>query len=128
MSTHAALAAPPVLLVEDDPALRTELRELLEADGLPVVEVGDGWHAMNRLRSGEFSLVLLDIGLPIMDGWQVLAHMRADHVLRDIPVIILSAKPVAHAVGMPPVFKKPLGDPLPLLSAVHRHRGAVTAR
>ncbi len=128
MSGQAASAAPPVLLVEDDATLRAELRELLEADGLEVVEVGDGWHAINLLRSNEFSLVLLDIGLPIMDGWQVLAQMRADFALREIPVIILSARPVAHAVGLPPVFKKPIGDPLPLLAAVRQHRKAVTAR
>lgn len=122
MTTHHAAPDARVLLVEDDLPLRDELRDLLEGEGFEVVEAGDGWEALGYLRTvQEFSVVLLDIGLPVMSGWELLARMRGDLLLRDLPVIIMSAKPVADAVGTPPVFKKPLGDPEPLLAAIREH-------
>jgi DNA-binding response OmpR family regulator len=114
----------PILLVEDDEALRQQLRELLETEGYNVVDVGDGRSALSYLRSpdgGECSLVVLDISLPIMNGWELLSKMRGEDDLRETPVIILSARPVAEVVGSPPVFRKPL-EPGPFLQAVRRHR------
>jgi CheY-like chemotaxis protein len=110
----------PILLVEDDDALRAEVRELLEGDGQTVIEASDGWEALVRLRENVYSLVVLDIGLPIMTGWELLARMRGEEALREVPVIILSAKPVAEAVDSPPVFRKPI-DRATFLAAVHRH-------
>jgi DNA-binding response OmpR family regulator len=110
----------PILLVEDDETLRGEVRELLETEGYAVVESSDGWEALLRLREQACSLVVLDINLPIMNGWELLARMRGEDALREVPVIILSAKPVAEAVDSPPVFRKPI-DPALFLSAVRRY-------
>jgi DNA-binding response OmpR family regulator len=113
----------PILLVEDDEQLREQIRELLETDGHDVVEVGDGRAALHFLQAhqGECSLVVLDISLPIMNGWELLSRMRGEDHLRETPVIILSARPVAEVVGSPPVFRKPV-EPAAFLQAVRRHR------
>jgi two-component system, chemotaxis family, chemotaxis protein CheY len=120
--------AGPVLLVEDDEGIRTEVADLLASDGHTVVEAGDGSEALTYLRSGSAcSLVVLDMNLPVMNGWELLKRMRHEDGLQHIPVIILSGRPVAHAEGAPPVFKKPLGDPTDFLQAVRTHR-AVSGR
>ncbi len=111
-----------ILVVDDDAPLREQLRDLLESDGHEVVEAADGLEALARLRGPDpIGLVVLDMHLPVMSGWEVLARMRADEVLGDMPVIILSARPVADAVGTPPVFRKPL-EPDSFLEAVRAYR------
>ena len=58
----------------------------------------NGVEALERLRSGTFDLVLLDILMPEMDGYQVLQHMKADPKLREIPVIVISSSRGAGSV------------------------------
>ncbi len=113
----------PILLVEDDDALRAEVRELLEQDGNQVVEAADGWEALHYLRrQGGCGAIVLDMKLPVMSGWELLSRLRGDDRLRDVPVIILSGRAVADAVGTPPVFRKPLGDPARFLEVVRQCR------
>jgi DNA-binding response OmpR family regulator len=58
----------------------------------------DGQQALNMLRAQPFDLVLLDIVMPVMDGYQVLEQMKADDVLRDIPVVVISAQQEMESV------------------------------
>jgi signal transduction histidine kinase len=70
---------PPlrILVVEDNPDARFVLRSLLDSMGHDVVEEGDGQRGLDRLRSERFDVALIDIGLPLMDGYQVVEAFRA---------------------------------------------------
>jgi two-component system KDP operon response regulator KdpE len=78
-----------VLVVEDDRALRAILRSATERAGYGVVAVGDGLAAMRELRHHRFDAVLLDIGLPLVDGWRILADLESERIP---PVIVISAR------------------------------------
>ncbi|MHB0867297.1 MAG: response regulator [Thermoleophilia bacterium] len=86
------LAAKRVLVVDDESSLRTLVRANLEIDGFEVSEAVDGIEAMDMLRASPPDLVLLDIMMPGKDGIEVLEEVAADPDLRDIPVILLTAK------------------------------------
>lgn len=80
------------ILVVDDYALnRLKLARLLEQQGHTVAMAEDGQQALAMLRSQPFDVVLLDIVMPEMDGYQVLEHLQGDTTLREIPVIVISA-------------------------------------
>lgn len=81
-----------VLIVDDESSLRTLVRVNLEVDGLDVSEAVDGIEAMNMLQESKPDLILLDIMMPGKDGIEVLEELAADKNLRDIPVILLTAK------------------------------------
>jgi CheY-like chemotaxis protein len=81
-----------VLVVDDEPDVLLLCRVNLEFEGYEVVEAADGEQAMERLREQPFDVVLLDVMMPKMDGWQVLEAVKADDELKDIPVVMLTAK------------------------------------
>lgn len=80
-----------LLVVDDDEMARDILSRRLERQGHTVSMATNGLHALEMIRSNQFELVLLDIMMPELDGYQVLARMKADSGLREIPVIMLSA-------------------------------------
>lgn len=80
-----------VLLAEDNAANRELLRDLLEARGYAVVEAVDGGEALERLQGALPDLVLLDVRLPKLDGYQVLQAIRRDERLRDLTVVAVTA-------------------------------------
>jgi DNA-binding response OmpR family regulator len=79
-----------VLLVEDDPAVSDMYRLKLELDGYTVQVASDGETALEAATSFEPDLVFLDIRLPKLDGFDVLAALRAGDRTRHLPVVILS--------------------------------------
>ena len=81
-----------VLVVDDEPDVLLLCRVNLEFEGYEVVEATDGEEAMTRIRETSPDVVLLDVMLPRMDGWQVLSAIKADDELRDLPVVMLTAK------------------------------------
>jgi CheY-like chemotaxis protein len=81
-----------VLVVDDEPDVLLLCRVNLEFEGYEVVEASDGEQAMERLREQPFDVVLLDVMMPKMDGWQVLEAVKADDDLKDLPVVMLTAK------------------------------------
>jgi signal transduction histidine kinase len=84
--------APGLLLVVDDDASnRDVLSRRLTRQGHTVVTANSGPEALQVVRGGDFDLVLLDIMMPDMDGYEVLGQMKADARLRHIPVIMISA-------------------------------------
>jgi two-component system KDP operon response regulator KdpE len=87
MSHPAALprAELRVLVVEDDRPLRETIASAVEAGGYSVAEVGDGMAAVGRLRDEPFDIILLDIGLPFVDGWRVLETLEGNQV----PLVIM---------------------------------------
>jgi adenylate cyclase len=90
--TAAPHAPARVLVVDDHPTVRLMLSLGLQQQGFYVAEATTGEQALARLRAEPFDLVLLDIVMPEMDGHEVLAQMKADPALRDIPVIVVSAQ------------------------------------
>ena len=80
---------PRVLVVDDEPHIRTVLRGYLEADGFQVHEAGDGEQALDLLRRDPFDLLLLDVMLPGIDGLEVLRRVRTTS---DVYVILVTAR------------------------------------
>lgn len=80
-----------ILVVEDNPANRELLRELLSAWGYEVVEAVDGGQALEKVRSASPDLVLLDIGMPVLDGFAVVRELRKDPHFLTLPVVAVSA-------------------------------------
>ena len=79
-----------VLIAEDEPRIAAFVEKGLRANGFATAVVGDGLTALDRARSGEFDLVVLDIGLPVLDGFAVLRALRAERC--SVPVIVLTAR------------------------------------
>lgn len=80
-----------VLVVDDYPMNRLKLARLLEQQGHTVTMASDGLEALATMQAGAFDVVLLDIVMPEMDGYQVLERMAGDATLRELPVIVISA-------------------------------------
>jgi CheY-like chemotaxis protein len=85
-----------VLVVDDDADLRRRLRGLLERDGWAVDEAADGREALDRLAAKP-SLVLLDLLMPTMDGFEFLTEFRQREAFRSVPVVVLTAKDLTAA-------------------------------
>ncbi|MEX2486952.1 MAG: response regulator [Nitriliruptoraceae bacterium] len=81
-----------VLVVDDEPDVLLLCRVNLEFEGYEVIEAADGETAMEQIRAERPDVVLLDVMMPKMDGWQVLEAVKADEQLRDIPIVMLTAK------------------------------------
>ena len=82
---------PTILLVEDNALNRDMLSRRLIRRGYAVMTAPDGEQALAMARSEDPSLILMDIGLPEMDGWQVTRLLKSDPQTRDIPIIALTA-------------------------------------
>jgi adenylate cyclase len=80
-----------ILVVDDDAVNRRMLIGLLEDDGHRVDTAADGRQALERLHADPFDLALVDVLMPELDGYEVLAHMREDDVLRHVPVLMITA-------------------------------------
>lgn len=87
-----------VLVVEDDPVSRKMLTLHLEHRGYEVETAEDGVVALEKLKQTSFDAVLLDQMMPRLDGYGVLAEVKADPVLQDVPVIVISANEAAEDV------------------------------
>jgi CheY-like chemotaxis protein len=81
-----------VLVVDDEPDVLLLCRVNLEFEGYEVTEASDGVQAMERVRERRPDIILLDVMMPRMDGWQVLTELKSDPEFQDIPVVMLTAK------------------------------------
>jgi len=82
-----------ILAVDDSEALRNLLMALLSRAGYDVALAADGRDALKKLKSFEPDLILLDIQMPRLDGWEFLELAHKQHDLDDVPVIIFTGKP-----------------------------------
>ena len=122
-----------ILVVDDNEMNRDLLTRRLERQGYQVTTAVDGQEALDVLSRQEFSLVLLDIMLPVINGYQVLEQMKADQKSSHIPVIITTALDEADGkakcieLGADDYLTKPF-NPVTLKSRISdcltRHRGA----
>ena len=82
----------PVLVVDDDPGLRQLLRRMLEPEGYAVAEAENGRAALARLRETLPSVILLDLMMPEMDGFEFVAEVRRHEEWRAIPIIVITSR------------------------------------
>jgi two-component system, OmpR family, response regulator MprA len=80
-----------ILLVDDDPAIRRILMRLLMAENYTVLSAANGIEALALTDTTEFDLVLLDLNMPLKDGWETFEELSASDPL--LPVIIITARP-----------------------------------
>ncbi|WP_371746104.1 response regulator [Myxococcus sp. CA040A] len=126
----AVAAGGPLLIVEDDVDIREALQTYLELQGYEVRVAGDGREALAHLGAlPPPSLILLDMGLPVLDGHRVLTARGTDPALARVPVVILSAETAdmsprdravyAASQGVAAFLPKPV-DPKRLLETLRR--------
>ena len=90
-ATKGKLAAEScVLVIDDDPAQRDLMKRLLSKDGYSIRTAGGGEEGLRLAKQFHPAIITLDVMMPDMDGWSVLAALKADTELRDIPVIMLT--------------------------------------
>lgn len=116
-----------ILIVEDVPLNRELLVQLLE-DRYRLVLAEDGKAALACAAEEQPDLVLMDLSLPLMDGWEATRRLKADAALSRIPVIVLSAHAMrgdeerARAIGCDDFLTKPIDENL-LFEKIARHLG-----
>ncbi len=82
----------PILIIDDDAFQRRMIRIKLQTRGYEVNEAKDGVEALGFLAEQDYSLVLLDIVMPQLNGWEVLDQIRTTHSVQDLPVVMMTAK------------------------------------
>ena len=128
LETTASLAKPKaartakhkILLVDDDPAIRQILLRLLEDEDYLVLTAANGVEAVELTNAAKVDLVLLDLNMPVKDGWETFEQLSSDHPL--LPVILITARPnqffPALASGVGALLEKPL-DFVKLFHTIH---------
>ncbi|HEX9466253.1 MAG TPA: response regulator [Alphaproteobacteria bacterium] len=115
-----------ILVVEDQEDNRQILRDLLGSAGYEMVEAGDGAAALERAKERRPDLVLMDIQLPVMDGYEATRRLKADPALKAIPVIVITSYALsgdeekARAAGCDDYVTKPY-SPRQLLAKVRQY-------
>jgi CheY-like chemotaxis protein len=114
-----------ILLVDDDSPSVEALRELLEYEGYQVVCAPNGLEALQTLRQSEgYCLILLDLMMPVLDGYGFRREQLKDPKLASIPIIVITAggrvAEQTRELGSDVYFRKPLSPP-ELLSAIRRY-------
>jgi CheY-like chemotaxis protein len=99
------------LIVDDDIDFREALAEVLTAEGYRAVEAVNGYDAITVLNALKPDVILIDLMMPVMNGWSLFAAIEARQELQNVPVVFLSA--VSHMApgGGSLVLKKPLNLP-----------------
>src|SRR3954452_9530234 len=100
-----------VLHIEDDPRNRLLVRKLLQADGHEVIDAADGLEGVRSALAMRPDLVLVDINIPGLDGFEVTLRLRGEASLRGVPIIAITAegdKETSFAVGCDGCIQKPI--------------------
>ena len=99
-----------ILVVDDDESIRETVRMALEFENYSTVVAADGAQALDWLhRNRTPRLILLDLMMPVMDGWQLFDHLKHDERLTGIPVVVITAfGRDLGSVGRLPILKKPI--------------------
>jgi len=93
---QAAPGRPRVLLVDDDPEILEATGSLLREWGYAVDEARDGATALSLARGARPDLMLIDLMMPVMDGWTLIRRLRDEKVAEEVPVVVFSADRDAH--------------------------------
>jgi two-component system, OmpR family, alkaline phosphatase synthesis response regulator PhoP len=115
-----------VLIIDDNAAIRESIAEVLELEGYSVSEAGDGREGLRLASEAAPDLIILDLMMPVMNGWQFRAAQKEDPALAGVPVLVLSAvgtEPWSDMEDVSARFPKPF-DVGALLAAVERYASA----
>jgi CheY-like chemotaxis protein len=119
------MAGAPILVVDDDPSIRDTVRAILEMEGYPVRSAEDGAQALLAVEDQRPSLVLLDMRMPVLDGWGFARAIKERGL--KLPILVMTAaqdaRRWAQEIGADGYLAKPF-DLLDLLRAVERLGGA----
>jgi two-component system, OmpR family, response regulator VicR len=123
--------AKRVVCIEDEPEMIDLVRLILGRKGFQVIGANGGIEGLDTVRREKPDLVLLDLMMPDMDGWEVYQQIKADPALRDIPVVVVTAKAQSidkvlglHIAKVDDYITKPFG-PQELLESVAKILGEV---
>ena len=122
--SSAPTASPTVLVVEDDERIQRLVEIVLRGEGYRVLQAMDGQHALEVMASEQPDLVLLDLMLPVIDGWALRERLRQQPDTANIPVVLMSAvrnlPETAQELGVADYLSKPfeIDD---LIQSVRRH-------
>ena len=109
MSAPKPASESKVLIIEDNEEALEAMSELLKMDGFSTVTATNGALGLNKMKTDDhISMVLLDLWMPIMDGWEFLRERKKDSRLAKIPVVVLSALPTKSIEGAEAVLTKPV--------------------
>ena len=97
-----------VLIVEDDPATRTYLAEALRLGGFDVETVGDGMSALRQIETNRPDAIVLDLDLPLMNGFAVHTALQQSDLTRTIPIIVVTGTGMAGPTPVAARFDKPI--------------------
>lgn len=118
-----------IVCIEDEPEMIDLVRLILGRRGFELIGAVGGREGLETVRQVKPDLVLLDLMMPDMDGWEIYQHMKADEELRHIPVIIVTAKAQSidkvlglHIAKVDDYITKPFG-PQELIDSVNRVLG-----
>jgi len=124
--------AKKILVVEDDTDNRRIVVKVLTVEGYEVVEASDGIQALARARAERPDLILMDLALPNMDGWEATRRLKGDPDTRAIPVVALTAfamrgdEEQARAAGCDDYIPKP-ARPVAIREVVKKYVGGAAA-
>jgi len=110
--------AHTVLVVDDDADIRESLRMALECEGFDVRTAANGVQAVANMEAERPCFVILDLMMPVMDGWEVAERMHMEERLASIPVCVVTATPEWAPTDSECVMQKPI-DLRRLLALVH---------
>jgi signal transduction histidine kinase/CheY-like chemotaxis protein/HAMP domain-containing protein len=119
------ISVSTVLVIDDEPAVRELMQRFLVKEGFRVVTAAGGEEGLQLARQVRPDAITLDVMMPGMDGWSVLAALKADPEVADIPVIMLTIvddKNLGYALGAADYLTKPLADRSRLVAVLNRYR------
>jgi two-component system cell cycle response regulator DivK len=123
------MTGPRILYIEDNRDNRILVRRVLVAEGYDVVEAEDGWAGLRAAQAGRFDLILVDINLPEVDGYEVTARLKALDTVKDVPIVAITANVMKGdrektlAAGCSGYIQKPIDvDLLPMQLAAFLER------
>jgi signal transduction histidine kinase len=102
---------PRLLHIEDDPANRLLVRKLLKPAGFEVVDAVDGLDGVKKAKEGNYDLVLVDIAIPGLDGYEVTLRLRSEEHLKHVPIVAITAegnRDTSLSVGCDGFLQKPI--------------------
>ncbi len=126
-----ALPNARVLVIDDDPWIVESTAMVLQADGLEVITAASGEDGIQRARECRPHVILLDIMMPGLDGWETLERLKTDDATRDTPVVIFSAREMNRGErgsrdrNADEYMRKPF-EPKQLVEVVRKHVAALT--
>jgi DNA-binding response OmpR family regulator len=101
-----------ILIVDDDEAVRTGLRDVLLSEGYEVSSASNGREAVERFQGLDIALILVDINMPVLNGWGAIGELR--RLRPRVPIILITARPDQRKVARPAgveLMEKPLDIP-----------------